>query len=582
MIFFLNLDGTCTRQDTDHVYQGSNNVSKVIAVTSISPAQTFVQVAFTLPNSLTYGYLPMAYKGAYQVGNDVNNLMHLWEFSLPYNVTEMKGTVGVSFNVVNSNTGANSTSYTSTFTVEYSALPPPSSASESELEQILNLLNAYYAQNTGIIADHTSQIQAIQTEQTTQNNAISTLQAQSTNLQQAVTKNASDIAEIKTEQTAQNSAISDLQSYVLTGENYVGTLPSSATMPTDEQIQQYYAQNVGRSPRVSDVLFFTLTVTSEYKVFKYIYTVTGWAYYEIPGANVGSNPNMIINPDSAINQRGITTLLNGIGFMSDHWYKIAGGNYVQIDIEDGVYTITTKNNYTETTRVLGQIIENGIALRGKTVTFSVNVLNAYSDYYFLQIHVLNAQKTVIANSAGVSLNSAQIKSVTYTVPDNAVYVQANIVVNLATAPINSFIRFKEPKLEIGEVPTLYSPPNPAEELAKCQRYYFDVCYNLRDSTIPYLIGTGVCSTNTFAHILVPLPTTMRTNAVSVTVLKDVTKLTVMTSGNQVAITELLQVGFNDVGITLRATGQFTAGQVAALRVASNSNSLGYLAVDAEI
>ena len=149
MIFFLNLDGTCTRQDTDHIYQGSNNASKVIAVTSISPVQTYVQAAFTLPNGLTVGYLPMAYKGAYDVKDST---AHLWELDLAENVTEAMGTVGISFNVVNSITGTNQTSYTNTFEVEYSALPlPPPNPSQSEWEQLLDLLQSYAAVNPIIV-----------------------------------------------------------------------------------------------------------------------------------------------------------------------------------------------------------------------------------------------------------------------------------------------------------------------------------------------------------------------------------------------------------------------------------------------
>lgn len=53
---------------------------------------------------------------------------------------------------VESYKGNNLTSYTNTFDVEYSALPElPSSATESELEQILNLLEAYAAVNPGIV-----------------------------------------------------------------------------------------------------------------------------------------------------------------------------------------------------------------------------------------------------------------------------------------------------------------------------------------------------------------------------------------------------------------------------------------------
>ena len=50
MLFFLNLDGTVTRSDTDHVYQGQNKVANVELFTLISPAQAAIQIAFTLPN----------------------------------------------------------------------------------------------------------------------------------------------------------------------------------------------------------------------------------------------------------------------------------------------------------------------------------------------------------------------------------------------------------------------------------------------------------------------------------------------------------------------------------------------------
>jgi len=155
MLFFLNLDGTVSRNDTERVFQGQNKVASIELFTLISPAQTSVQVAFTLPNGLTTTYLPMAYVGAYSVDASNQKQVHRYILAVPYNVTEAEGQVGVSFNLLqNSGTSGDSqetisqTTYTSTFTVEYSALPiPPTTATETELEQLLNLLQLYYAQN---------------------------------------------------------------------------------------------------------------------------------------------------------------------------------------------------------------------------------------------------------------------------------------------------------------------------------------------------------------------------------------------------------------------------------------------------
>lgn len=160
MLFFLNLDGTVTRSDTDHVYQGQNKVANVELFTLISPAQAAIQVAFTLPNGLTTTYAPMSYVGAYSVDESNQKQVHRWKLAVPYNVTEVEGQVGVSFNVLlNDGTSGqtqetiNQTTYTASFLVEYSALPiPPTTATEDELEQILTLLNLYYTQNANLAA----------------------------------------------------------------------------------------------------------------------------------------------------------------------------------------------------------------------------------------------------------------------------------------------------------------------------------------------------------------------------------------------------------------------------------------------
>lgn len=154
MLFFLNLDGTVTRNDTEHIYQGQNNAATIDVITAVSPAQTGIQVAFTLPNGLAKGYFPMMQSGRYNLDDDKLQVWK-WTLALPYNITEMEGTVGVSFNIVKYNgIGAettdsdNQTTYTASFRVEYSLLPePPSDVDQKDIERVLDLLTLYYNQN---------------------------------------------------------------------------------------------------------------------------------------------------------------------------------------------------------------------------------------------------------------------------------------------------------------------------------------------------------------------------------------------------------------------------------------------------
>ncbi|MDE6060711.1 MAG: hypothetical protein K2G31_04505, partial [Clostridia bacterium] len=349
------------------------------------------------------------------------------------------------------------------------------------------------------------------------------------------------------------------------------------------QIQQYYSETVGRTPRLNDVFFFTQTLTSGYKVFKYIYTVTGWQNYEIPGANTGSNRNLLDNSDFAINQRGIYTLLNGTGFMADRWYKAVGGDFVQVDIVGSKCTLTAKKNLTSASRCFGQAIECSDLLKGKQVTFSVNVVSPNS-YAVIQMHALNANKGVISSSSQKALATTGLHSITWTVPQDCIYLQVNIVIDLPRIPINSFVTFDSPKLEPGEVVTLYTPPNIAEELSKCQRFYFDTCYDLASASAiaPYSVGAGLCFSSILAYFNIPLPTTMLQSAKQMTSIKKVDNLTVLSNGKSIPITALDVIGSNNASVTLRATGNFDVGASAILRIASGINGLGILAFDAEI
>lgn len=254
MLFFLNLDGTVSRNDTEHVYQGQNKVASIELFTLISPAQTALSVAFTLPNGLTTEYLPMSYVGAYSVDESNQKQVHRWKLAVPYNVTEVEGEVGVSFNVLmNDGTSGetqetiNQTTYTSSFTVEYSALPqPPTTATESELEQLLNLLQLYYAQNASGVEQNKQDIAVLK-------GRTDTLETDMTAVKKTLAENVSILYKGLSALglTAPVTTVDILNAMYALGKNYIGFSAyfADATQVTDlpkggnGTLEIYFAEN---------------------------------------------------------------------------------------------------------------------------------------------------------------------------------------------------------------------------------------------------------------------------------------------------------------------------------------------------
>lgn len=156
MIFFLNLDGTMTRQDTGRIFQGSTAVPDIKVLSAVSGASGGLSVAFTLPSGISTTYFPLAVLGEYT--DDKGFKTYLWGFEtdidatkdILHNITQEVGEVGVS--VAQTTGGAVVNSYTASFTVEFSVLQePPVDATLNDLQTILALLEAYYAQNRALI-----------------------------------------------------------------------------------------------------------------------------------------------------------------------------------------------------------------------------------------------------------------------------------------------------------------------------------------------------------------------------------------------------------------------------------------------
>ena len=559
MLFFLNLDGTVTRSDTDHVYQGQNKVANVELFTLISPAQAAIQVAFTLPNGLTTTYAPMSYVGAYSVDESNQKQVHRWKLAVPYNVTELEGQVGVSFNVLlNDGTSGqtqetiNQTTYTSSFLVEYSALPiPPTTATESELEQLLELLNLYYTQNASLAAKQPFVVGTVNT------NTLGANQQASVAVEQSTTPDSN------------------------------GNYPTNFSFSIPQGIQG----EVGETPDVSAVAEVSNTVgtpsveveksgTKENTVFNFKFSnikgqkgdpgVGNANLSNTPGTSdtdgytknavngIVQNPNLLINPNFAINQRGQTSYTGAV-YGVDRWQGQTSGATVTT-LANG---IRISGQYTG----IWQKIETNLS--GKTVTASckLSAINS-GDGGLLRIYYTTNGKIWDFIKQGVQITAVGIATLTETIPDDALYVAVFI-----GSTGNSDVVFEWAKLEIGSVATEFSPPSIAEELQKCYRYYKKIM-NLQKQDY---VGLGIVyGDDSGARMIVD--NTFRTNPTST----FAGSLTVVVNGGYKTVSAISTQSFNSTNIVVKFTLNSAVTNGVCGYLLSNNSPNAYIAFDAEL
>ena len=118
--------------------------------------------------------------------------------------------------------------------------------------------------------------------------------------------------------------IDNLEQSAYGGETPIGTYPSSATLPTSEQLTAFVQQEVSRAPKLGDVVLFTQIVTGGTdKSYKFMYTATGWINYVIPTVESATNT------DKGILQGTLGDTTGNIQV------SIVGGKVADILVKDG-------------------------------------------------------------------------------------------------------------------------------------------------------------------------------------------------------------------------------------------------------
>lgn len=218
-----------------------------------------------------------------------------------------------------------------------------------------------------------------------------------------------------------------------------------------------------------------------------------------------SNPNLLINGDFKINQRGESVYSTVDKYTVDRWHmgNNLGTTVTKLDNGIRLYGISNdKHNLT-------QKIEDTKSLENKTITFSINFANN-TDSFKIGIYDNNG----ITTSDVITYSNGSAK-VTRTIGNGLTTLRC--IVLLETTGANMSVDILNAKLELGNVATPFTPRTYAEELALCQRYY----YQLNSENNYDLFGIGLCRSANEARFMINLHQPMRVKpTISVNAVND--------------------------------------------------------------
>lgn len=365
-----------------------------------------------------------------------------------------------------------------------------------------------------------------------------------------------------------------LYAYKELGDNYTMTesdfdkvgfymIGSLADTVTDDGIKNIPDNNVGDYKIIAlnpNRKFQTLLMTSP-RYNNVFYSGRFWdgkwqGWTRIANTENLSNPNLLINTDfkDVINQRGQAEYTSG--YSIDRWRVFGGALKV-----NGNQVILAKvgdvNGY------LAQRIENGVnLLKNKTVTLSIGI---DGDAYSMPVNV--SALTTIFDSGNLMFPGGYAD-----VYGNSSWVEVRVFAREGEITLDWI------KLEFGDVATMYVPPNQAEELLKCQRYFIKLL-NQEGEYAPAL-GFGYTNGNTYARVSVPIPVRMRTVPDFVFLHGSLDNLYVIFDGKNYKVLSIVQTILenNQVFFILETESHNTDDQTCVFRIRISGN----VALDAEI
>ena len=267
-----------------------------------------------------------------------------------------------------------------------------------------------------------------------------------------------------------------------------------------------------------------------------------------------SNPNLLINGDFKINQRGSSTYTcTKNEYTVDRW--LGSNNLTVTQTASGV---TLSNTSTSASTTFVQKLEEPYSsFAGQSLTLSAKIAG---EIYFLTTTIPATEPTT-----ATTLKTATISTGVSLVMN--VYPNSILGFGIKLSP-EATTTLTYLKLEVGTSPTIFTPRPYAEELALCQRFFTKYNNNL------YI--RGVIVTTTQARGFIPLLQTMRT--VPTVTIYNVTSGNIVYDGNIIPCASYLYYITDPCQVTIT----FTASSNVPSQTICNISTGGAIDLDAEI
>ncbi len=285
-----------------------------------------------------------------------------------------------------------------------------------------------------------------------------------------------------------------------------------------------------------------------------------------------SNPNLIINGDFKVNQRG-KNQYSGAGIYTVDRWRLHSTGTLNVNSDGTVtYTIGTSN-----WSGLNYYIEKPSLLSNKTFTFSLKG-SSTAGVWLSVYHKGSSLGGVYTRDSGDFYLTSTITFGEILDSDNLTIRITTRNTDMPAGVTSNSVTLEFVKLEVGSYATPLSPRPYAEELAVCQRYYYRL--ENKSSSTTLLIGTLFFGQANYSWGYISLPSSLRTTpTISYSNLSDLT-VTTGSGGTPVQISSLTITNnsYNNLRTYCIAEG-ITAGSVLALQLNAGAT---YVEFDAEI
>lgn len=281
--------------------------------------------------------------------------------------------------------------------------------------------------------------------------------------------------------------------------------------------------------------------------------------------------NILDNAGFEIWQRG-TSFTNPASYTTDHWFVTSSCTSHSVaqegtNIDTGIFSarviITTAAGGVHR---LCQSIENPTQYVGKVMTYSMRVKSNVAGVKLFVSYIGGQTASAVGHTGG---NGWETLSLTLTIPASGLtfavgFDSVNTTVGSSVSPSAGTFYVDSALLVFGSAVTTFIPLHPQQDLARCQRYYWQI-----NSTNTGPVAMMQCTSATSAYGLIFYPVQMRASPTTTLTGQTISELYTATQGGAGTVSLSLSTTIRTAQIVVTVASGLVAGNATSLVPTNN-------------